>query len=226
MINVFKGRPILGGGFIITVRLSNDIQEEVLLLRRALVKALGQMEGDVKKYLRLSRANSIGILNTTGTSSMKAAHAVSIRSAEAPAVLRRTLDAKVMAKYEEAQAREAVEAARKAGALADLHTCPFCGVQAELPEGNSVFSCPGCERDSCRHCGEPSHLPLRCEEVEEARTHLRHLPLREGVPEPLPQAVPWYSSAVSPRKVRHLPSAFAVVVIAMSLSVLSPLSSP
>ena len=30
------------------------------------------------------------------------------------AVLRRTLDAKVMAKYEEAQAREAIEAARKA----------------------------------------------------------------------------------------------------------------
>ena len=55
--------------------------------------------------------------------------------------------------------------------LDDLEQCPFCPFATimEVPkEMNKVFSClnPDCGKDSCRLCGQLSHIPMRCEEME------------------------------------------------------------
>ncbi len=52
-----------------------------------------------------------------------------------------------------------------------LEQCPFCPFATIIdtrPEEDKVFRCqnPDCSKDSCRLCKEPSHIPLRCEEVE------------------------------------------------------------
>ena len=79
-------------------------------------------------------------------------------------LLRKALPAKVMEKYNELQATRALEIAGMEG----LARCPRCGFQAVLDPAQMVFLCPveTCRFESCRKCGEPSHIPLRCEEVE------------------------------------------------------------
>jgi hypothetical protein len=45
-----------------------------------------------------------------------------------------------------------------------------------MPEGSSVFVCPNseCGAETCRHCGEEAHVPLKCSEVEKkAETGVR-----------------------------------------------------
>lgn len=58
---------------------------------------------------------------------------------------------------------------RQAANLDDLVTCPACGYKAELEHDVSVFTCPNksCGKETCRHCQEPKHPGLRCEEVRE-----------------------------------------------------------
>ena len=56
------------------------------------------------------------------------------------------LDAKTLAKYDEVQAKVIVQAA---GLSENLCSCPKCGFQAELPDGQNIFSCPECVRGSC-----------------------------------------------------------------------------
>lgn len=56
----------------------------------------------------------------------------------------------------------------KAAGIEDLEMCPFCDF-ATIPEAaNKIFTClnPECMKESCRLCKEPSHIPLKCEEVE------------------------------------------------------------
>mmetsp|Transcript_11166 Transcript_11166/g.20907 ORF Transcript_11166/g.20907 Transcript_11166/m.20907 type:complete len:703 (+) Transcript_11166:80-2188(+) len=76
--------------------------------------------------------------------------------------LEKSLSSRVMKKYDELQAAIVLE---KAG-LDGLCKCPQCEFQASLPESEAVFRCPSCDFESCRKCGEPSHIPLRCNEVE------------------------------------------------------------
>lgn len=76
--------------------------------------------------------------------------------------LEKSLSSKVMKKYDELQAAIVLE---KAG-LEGLCKCPKCDFQASLPESEIVFRCPICDYESCRKCGEESHIPLRCNEVE------------------------------------------------------------
>lgn len=76
--------------------------------------------------------------------------------------LEKSLSSRVMKKYDELQAAIVLE---KAG-LDGLCKCPQCEFQASLPESESVFRCPQCDFESCRKCGEASHIPLRCNEVE------------------------------------------------------------
>eukprot|EP00953_Heterococcus_sp_UTEX-ZZ885_P021512 11990-Heterococcus_DN1.PRE.2 len=57
-----------------------------------------------------------------------------------------------------------------------LFSCPACSTQAQMPEGSSVFVCPNsdCGAETCRHCGEEAHVPLKCSEVEKkAETGVR-----------------------------------------------------
>ncbi|CAG5125835.1 unnamed protein product [Candidula unifasciata] len=61
--------------------------------------------------------------------------------------------------------------------IPDLVTCPFCPFAAIMPDPDDrVFKClnPECLKESCRLCREPSHIPLRCNEVEKkAETGMR-----------------------------------------------------
>jgi hypothetical protein len=56
--------------------------------------------------------------------------------------------------------------------LEGLEQCPFCPFATimDVPkEQNKIFNClnPECGKDSCRLCGELSHIPLRCDEMED-----------------------------------------------------------
>jgi TRIAD3 protein (E3 ubiquitin-protein ligase RNF216) len=80
--------------------------------------------------------------------------------------LSRSLSEKIMKKYDELQTTLVLE---KAG-LSDICKCPKCDFQASLPESEKILKCPSCAYESCRMCGEDSHIPLRCEEVVKDRT--------------------------------------------------------
>ncbi|KAF5272774.1 hypothetical protein FQA39_LY07801 [Lamprigera yunnana] len=56
----------------------------------------------------------------------------------------------------------------KAAGIEDLETCPFCDFATIPNRDDKLFRClnPVCMKESCRQCKEPSHIPLRCEEVE------------------------------------------------------------
>jgi len=68
----------------------------------------------------------------------------------------------------------------QAAALDDLVQCPACSFATVMPNPeDKVLVCgnPECGRESCRLCGEESHVPLTCDEVEKdgevvARTKL------------------------------------------------------
>jgi len=51
----------------------------------------------------------------------------------------------------------------------ELVSCPFCHYMTILANTHdSILTClnDGCMKSSCRLCKEPSHIPLRCDEVE------------------------------------------------------------
>ena len=79
-------------------------------------------------------------------------------------LLQKALPPKVMQKYDELQATRAMEIARVEG----LHRCPRCDFQALLDASEMIFACPvqSCRFESCKLCGEASHIPLKCSEVE------------------------------------------------------------
>lgn len=79
-------------------------------------------------------------------------------------LLQKALPPKVMQKYDELQATRAMEIAGVEG----LHRCPKCDFQALLSPSEMIFYCPveSCRFESCKLCGEPSHIPLKCSEVE------------------------------------------------------------
>ncbi|OWF42616.1 E3 ubiquitin-protein ligase [Mizuhopecten yessoensis] len=61
------------------------------------------------------------------------------------------------------------EAEVKQADIPDLVSCPFCSFATIISNpDDKVFKClnPECLKESCRLCGEPSHIPLRCNEVE------------------------------------------------------------
>ena len=91
--------------------------------------------------------------------------------------LQKSLDKKVMKKYDELQTTLVLE---KAG-LDGLCKCPQCDFQASLPESEMILKCPSCEFESCRKCGEESHIPLRCEEVEKKTETSARLQVEEAM---------------------------------------------
>ncbi|KAK4872689.1 hypothetical protein RN001_014718 [Aquatica leii] len=56
----------------------------------------------------------------------------------------------------------------KAAGIDDLESCPFCEFVTIPARDDKLFRClnPECMKESCRQCKEPSHVPLRCDEVE------------------------------------------------------------
>jgi len=78
--------------------------------------------------------------------------------------VKRALPAEVLLKYEQRQAEHAVVQAKLSG----LVYCPFCNMPWEVDPDLRVLECANvaCRKASCLLCKEPSHIPLRCEEVE------------------------------------------------------------
>jgi E3 ubiquitin-protein ligase RNF216 len=73
----------------------------------------------------------------------------------------------LLKKYEELQFNLSIS---KAG-ITSVHACPRCDYKCDVPDSQNVFSCPvaNCLYESCRLCGEASHIPLRCDEVVKDR---------------------------------------------------------
>ena len=96
--------------------------------------------------------------------------------------LERALPKKVKAKYEEA----VFEAAIEGSGIKNICKCPKCDFTAMLPETERIFRCPnpGCFYKSCRECGEPPHLPLKCDEVEKES----HASARKKIEEAMTEA--------------------------------------
>ncbi|KAG8281404.1 hypothetical protein J6590_059700 [Homalodisca vitripennis] len=57
----------------------------------------------------------------------------------------------------------------KAAEIEGLEMCPFCEFATIPPPETNIFTClnPECLRESCRKCHKVSHIPQRCEEVED-----------------------------------------------------------
>lgn len=65
-------------------------------------------------------------------------------------------------KFQQAIARDAIKCAK----LEFMCKCHNCETEVQLPESNNIMCCPSCGKETCAKCGEESHVPLRCEEVE------------------------------------------------------------
>merc|ERR1719186_1842917 len=94
------------------------------------------------------------------------------------AVLQRLLPASTFSKLVQRRQIEEVQAA----GLEDLVQCPACSFAIIMPDQeNKVIICGNqeCGRQTCKLCGEESHVPLTCDEVEKdgevvARTKLEN----------------------------------------------------
>lgn len=92
-------------------------------------------------------------------------------------MLRMSLPEKVYSNYQEAAARDAVKAAK-----IDLVSCFKCQYQVEFHESaGSVLTCPQCTGSTCRLCGEESHIPLKCSEVEKKAQTDKRLSVEEAM---------------------------------------------
>ncbi|KAL1490678.1 hypothetical protein ABEB36_013333 [Hypothenemus hampei] len=92
-------------------------------------------------------------------------------------ILQNVLSPKLFSKL----AQKKMVAEVKAAGVDDLESCPFCDFAIIPPPGEKLFRClnPDCMKESCRECKEPSHIPLRCDEVEKeegvkARTYIEN----------------------------------------------------
>lgn len=96
------------------------------------------------------------------------------------ACLEKSFPKRTLCKYDEIQFQITVE---RAGLNDDMCSCPKCGFQASLPPSMKVFHCPdaSCGYESCRECGEASHIPLRCEEVEKEAETQGRLTVEEAI---------------------------------------------
>lgn len=62
-------------------------------------------------------------------------------------------------------------------------SCPKCNYQAELPPTQMIFHCPvaECGQETCKKCGEPAHIPVKCSEVEKKHETKGRLKVEEAI---------------------------------------------
>ncbi|CAH1372306.1 unnamed protein product, partial [Tenebrio molitor] len=79
-------------------------------------------------------------------------------------ILQAVLSPKLFSKVAQKKALEEI----KSAGIEELEMCPFCDFATIPAEGYNIFTClnPECMKESCRMCKEPSHVPLRCDEIE------------------------------------------------------------
>lgn len=93
-----------------------------------------------------------------------------------------TIQAAVSPKLFSKLAQKQALAEVKAAGIEDLESCPFCDFANIINnQEDKIFRClnPDCMKESCRLCKEPSHIPLKCDEVEKdeavkARTYVEN----------------------------------------------------
>ena len=86
----------------------------------------------------------------------------------------------VYKRYQDAIAQEAVKAANIEGLL----ECHACGYQVELSsDAGNVLTCPSCSQQTCRHCKEEAHIPLKCSEVEKKNVTSMRVSVEEAMSE-------------------------------------------
>jgi len=141
----------------------------------------------VKRYAE-EKVFGNGDLGGDGSTELQCMHMDGCKSFFSRDSLQKSLSDKVMAKYDELQASLVLE---KAGLMSELVKCPQCDFQASLPESEKILECPQCGFESCRLCGEESHIPLRCEEVEKKTETSARLQVEE---------------AMSKARIRHCPN--------------------
>ncbi|GAX10176.1 TRIAD3; E3 ubiquitin-protein ligase RNF216 [Fistulifera solaris] len=104
--------------------------------------------------------------------------------------LEKALPHKTMEKYDKVQFEISVQQA----GVENMAVCPKCNYQVVLSSADQrVLECPvtTCRYESCVLCGEASHVPLRCEEVEKDKKETSgRLTVEE---------------AISAAKIRHCP---------------------
>eukprot|EP01035_Chromulina_nebulosa_P017698 gene17698-23288_t len=78
-------------------------------------------------------------------------------------MLKNSLSDVVFKKFQEAMVKDAIKGAK----LENMCTCYDCSMQVEMADdAGNVMVCPSCGKETCKLCGDESHIPLRCEEVE------------------------------------------------------------
>ena len=80
-------------------------------------------------------------------------------------MLRKALTTSMYSKLQDAMASDALKAAQ----LENTVKCYSCSLIVEMPEeAGIVMNCQRCCKETCRLCGEESHVPLKCSEVEKS----------------------------------------------------------
>jgi len=91
--------------------------------------------------------------------------------------LEKSLDKKVLKKYDELQATLVLNIS----GLKGLSKCPECDFQAIVPDEEKVFNCVQCGFESCRSCGEEAHIPFKCSEIEKKNETSARLSVEEAM---------------------------------------------
>lgn len=89
--------------------------------------------------------------------------------------------------------RRVAQAELAAAGIVGLEECPFCDFAMVIEDATiTVFSCQnkGCRKESCRSCRKLSHIPLRCEEVEDSIAVKKRQFLHEKMTEALIRTCP------------------------------------
>eukprot|EP01038_Epipyxis_sp_PR26KG_P004726 gene4726-6631_t len=92
-------------------------------------------------------------------------------------MLRCALPPKTYEKFQEAIMRDAIKAAGL-----NLVSCYHCQMQVEMTNSaGNILYCPSCRKETCRLCKEPSHVPLKCSEVEKKSATSLRLSVEESM---------------------------------------------
>jgi len=78
----------------------------------------------------------------------------------------------------------------KAAGIEGLEFCPFCEYAEIPPEGDRIFRCKSCLKESCRLCHKDSHIPFKCDEADDNRLTKVRTQVEERISECLIRTCP------------------------------------
>mmetsp|Transcript_16774 Transcript_16774/g.18190 ORF Transcript_16774/g.18190 Transcript_16774/m.18190 type:complete len:803 (+) Transcript_16774:67-2475(+) len=117
-------------------------------------------------------------------------------------MIEKSLPKKVFEKYTETIMQENIDKAQLTENMIKCHACDLLYEKPEMPNDNThktssssssssssalpvntVFQCVGCQAKTCLLCGQESHIPLKCSEVEKKEETAQRLTLEEAMAE-------------------------------------------